>query len=53
MAEPNSDDSEILDFIPTMVSDTYNQFLVEIRMMSKVKEAVWALDPNSAPDPDG
>lgn len=52
-ADPISDDNDIVDHIPTVISDTENQFMVALPTNTEVKEAVWTLDPNSAPGPDG
>ncbi|VFQ62046.1 unnamed protein product [Cuscuta campestris] len=45
--------SEILKYIPLSISVEDNNFLTALPDNEEVKDAVWALNPNSAPGPDG
>ncbi|XP_043725765.1 uncharacterized protein LOC122672341 [Telopea speciosissima] len=46
-------DADLLDFIPRVVTDEDNAALLHIPSLDEVKEAVFALSQDSAPGPDG
>ena len=50
---PTNQSSEVLSFIPCLVSTQDNHGLVQIPSSTKIKEGVFSLDPNSAPGPNG
>ncbi|CAH9082772.1 unnamed protein product, partial [Cuscuta europaea] len=51
--DPDIDAAEILKFIPHLVLEEDNNMLINLPDKDEVKTAVWKLDQNSAPGPDG
>ncbi|CAH9084422.1 unnamed protein product [Cuscuta epithymum] len=48
-----TDNNNILDFIPSLITQEDNNTLIKLPDMEEVKQAVWDLNHNSAPGPDG
>ncbi|XP_042485772.1 uncharacterized protein LOC122066016 [Macadamia integrifolia] len=44
---------ELLDQIPTIISNEDNAFLGVVPLREEIKMAIWDLDANSSPSPDG
>lgn len=51
--EPSRNIDRMTDFLPTIVSVEQNSMLEQVPTDSEIKSAVWQLDPNSSPGPDG
>ncbi|XP_049348976.1 uncharacterized protein LOC125813531 [Solanum verrucosum] len=46
-------DGRILQYLPTLVTPEQNQKLQEMPTLEELKQVVFAMNPNSAPGPDG
>ncbi|WMV30202.1 hypothetical protein MTR67_023587 [Solanum verrucosum] len=46
-------DERILQYLPTLVTPEQNQKLQEMPTLEELKQVVFAMNPNSAPGPDG
>ncbi|XP_037494378.1 uncharacterized protein LOC119370391 [Jatropha curcas] len=47
------DCSQIIEYLPSLITTEHNLALGAISTDSEIKNAVWQLDPSSAPGPDG
>ncbi|XP_042487621.1 uncharacterized protein LOC122067836 [Macadamia integrifolia] len=50
---PGYDHYDLLDFIPCELDERDNDFLEAVPAIEEIKCAVWELDPDSSPGPDG